>query len=709
MATDEELLKHLEVQIHRLELDLSQLAQIEQNRKKNALSPISQLAPDILCEIFRYNVLNIDCEGRGGSTPTYPAIQISHVSHSWRAIAHAHPEIWGDPNVEAEVRTTEVQIHASTMAENMMCPLERDGTITFPQLPTRSGHPPIPTTTNQGSGRQLDDHIHQLKLELSELRQRKNSLSPISQLPSEVFFKIFAFSIPNIDYKNPEGRMKTHAMKISHVSQSWRAATVACPELWGNLNIGVRTTEKALTFALTRARAQNSSALLSINMCGFERDGHPSVPSQAVIATLSKVIRADPTRFRHFSLYTDESSFRSLFDQVSGGFDNLASLKLDIVRTDGVYADLDQFLYSFPQLRCLEIKRPIVFSEQLPPCPKMADVDIHCVYVTKSTVYDILAFMKGAANLQTFQIGELHLPHPVTLPTGRGDNSLHLPDLKMVRLPVRSPLGTYWGTEVVSHLLSHISIPINCRAHIACRTRTPRHTRDVMSSLKSAYGRLAPLVLEICSTLVEVWGDWQLPGYLAGQLGSEDQWITVAGSTSASCTIWEWGWSFCSLRVLKITFLVNSLGVAGREFWRYLAENAPCLEEIRTGQCLKSIPGDFMECIRRGRGVSGGTEVLLWPSLKKLCSPLPAKGDSGYVRVRDDVAMPPLHIQVEYALDLVAALKAREKAGPQAGVEPLKILTFTSPFSKESQPLNEETTCILHSGALKVAWKIERS
>jgi hypothetical protein len=72
--------------------------------------------------------------------------------------------------------------------------------------------------------KELDARIRCLELELSDLKQRRNTLSPISRLPPEMFCKIFVYSLPELDYqKHHGGRRRLHAMELSHVSHTWRA------------------------------------------------------------------------------------------------------------------------------------------------------------------------------------------------------------------------------------------------------------------------------------------------------------------------------------------------------------------------------------------------------------------------------------------------------------------------------------------------------
>ena len=83
-------------------------------------------------------------------------------------------------------------------------------------------------------------------------------------------------------------------------------------------------------------------------------------------------------------------------------------------------------------------------------------------------------------------------------------------------------------------------------------------------------------------------------------------------------------------------------------------------------------------------------------------SPLPsALHGSMYKAHRNGAPSPPLHYEVEYALDLVDALRARVEAGSASSVEPLELLEFTTMFT---QPPDDATAQILYGGAQRVTF-----
>ncbi|KAJ3540124.1 hypothetical protein NMY22_g4433 [Coprinellus aureogranulatus] len=559
--------------------------------------------------------------------------------------------------------------------------------------------PNMSTLSNIDVQRKLDVHIHRLEVELSELKQKRNALSPISQLPAEIFCKIFVFSIPDLDYKDPGGRIRTHAMQVSHVSQTWRAIAVACPELWGDLHIGVRTTEKALTLALTRAQ----NAPISINMCGFDRDKRPSVPSAPVISALSRLIREEPLRFRELALYIREDSMRSLFEGFSGSFDNVTSLKLDMSADAGYDADLPNYLHSaFPQLRRIKVTRPRILPEQLLQWPNITNVSIHYLYATDTTIFDLFTFLKQFNGLRSFRIHTIRGLDLFEAPTTNYDKPFNLPNLEMFACD----FDTHECMDVLLYLLSHATVPKTCRLHIdCCESAIFDRTRDIshlLSAAKSAYGHLTPSALRISSSSVEAWENSPgNPHQLIDEFDVKRRLIFVheyRGYTMLSAQMW--GWSFGDLRALDAEGEMY-LGLTA-EFWRFFANSAPALEVIRISALCGSAAaiGDFMKCLRGDNG-STGAPMVNWPCLKRLYSTLPTERRFGRTPV-DDSAL--LSDQLEYALNLVDALKGRERAG--SGAKPLELLAFTTPFFK---PLDGETSRTMHGGAQEVTWKAKDS
>ncbi|KAJ3534460.1 hypothetical protein NMY22_g6919 [Coprinellus aureogranulatus] len=79
--------RELDSQISRLERDL-----VEFKRRRNQLSPISQLPPEITEKIFLFSLEDLSRDANWGKVPVY--MRIAQVSRAWRAIALGCPGLW---------------------------------------------------------------------------------------------------------------------------------------------------------------------------------------------------------------------------------------------------------------------------------------------------------------------------------------------------------------------------------------------------------------------------------------------------------------------------------------------------------------------------------------------------------------------------------------------------------------------------------------
>ncbi|PBK72396.1 hypothetical protein ARMSODRAFT_1002507 [Armillaria solidipes] len=76
---------------------------------------------------------------------------------------------------------------------------------------------------------QIDAEILQHEEAVRQLKSRRNTLAPISQLPPEMLSRIFLFvSYPRESYKS------LLWINVSHVSQHWRAVALGFPALWSS-------------------------------------------------------------------------------------------------------------------------------------------------------------------------------------------------------------------------------------------------------------------------------------------------------------------------------------------------------------------------------------------------------------------------------------------------------------------------------------------
>ncbi|KAJ3540122.1 hypothetical protein NMY22_g4437 [Coprinellus aureogranulatus] len=117
MGSPGESQAELDARIYALEVELAHLKQ-----RRNTLSAISRLPPEIYSKIFVSSI-----PGTGNEDPTerilIQAMSVSHVSHTWRSIAVACPELWGILHVNLR---TSAEILNLTLERSQHAPIYLD-------------------------------------------------------------------------------------------------------------------------------------------------------------------------------------------------------------------------------------------------------------------------------------------------------------------------------------------------------------------------------------------------------------------------------------------------------------------------------------------------------------------------------------------------------------------------------------------------------
>ncbi|KAF6749931.1 hypothetical protein DFP72DRAFT_533017 [Ephemerocybe angulata] len=105
----------------------------------------------------------------------------------------------------------------------------------------------------------LELEIAKLEQVLASLKRRRNALSAISQLPTELMHRIFYLSIryPAEAHGKAWTRLSNlddTRRSISHVSHDWRTIALEWPKLWSEIHI--KNTPKVEYLDLIRERAR---------------------------------------------------------------------------------------------------------------------------------------------------------------------------------------------------------------------------------------------------------------------------------------------------------------------------------------------------------------------------------------------------------------------------------------------------------------------
>ncbi|KAF6745556.1 hypothetical protein DFP72DRAFT_47674 [Ephemerocybe angulata] len=200
-------------------------------------------------------------------------------------------------------------------------------------------------STIADSQRVLDLEIGKLEQDLVSLKRRRNGLSPISQLPTELMCKIFHLSIQTIEWARKPNRHEEARRSISHVSHGWRTVALEWPKLWSEIHIRDRTKVENLDLVRTRAK----DLPLSIDFDGNTVYGTPGVQD---------MFRTETERLANVVLYAPIEVLRSLLLKLKACPNTIQSLELGAPKlsdwTRGTQTQMDSFC-NFPKLQHLRI------------------------------------------------------------------------------------------------------------------------------------------------------------------------------------------------------------------------------------------------------------------------------------------------------------------------------------------------------------------
>ncbi|KAF5339305.1 hypothetical protein D9611_009918 [Ephemerocybe angulata] len=116
----------LDREIAQLEQDLASL-----KRRRNALSPVSQLPPEILARIFFLTLPFVDLAERRLSTEEEPRLEqakgrLCAVSSRWRETAFAAPELWRDIHIRYHTKAQYLNFALDNIGEKQTISLDAD-------------------------------------------------------------------------------------------------------------------------------------------------------------------------------------------------------------------------------------------------------------------------------------------------------------------------------------------------------------------------------------------------------------------------------------------------------------------------------------------------------------------------------------------------------------------------------------------------------
>ncbi|KAF5339349.1 hypothetical protein D9611_009857 [Ephemerocybe angulata] len=257
-------------------------------------------------------------------------------------------------------------------------------------VPPELCHPEISRPpTRRESQRRLDDKIKSYENDLIRLKRRRNTWSPISDLPSEVLSDIFLLSF--LSSADSEAQLHRKALpenvrlSISHISYAWRTVALNSPELWATIHIRDTTKTTILALAL-----QNSKGMpIAIEAHAIHNN----------IECVRRVLLTIPSRVKSLSLETESGAMRSILPNLQACKGMLNSLVLkNCGAAVGHLPGAGSILY-MPNLRKLTLLGWTTFTSPSSPRPS-AVVHLEVSSPQSTIIRPLLTYLRNAPRLK---------------------------------------------------------------------------------------------------------------------------------------------------------------------------------------------------------------------------------------------------------------------------------------------------------------------
>ncbi|KAF5325837.1 hypothetical protein D9611_000629 [Ephemerocybe angulata] len=196
----------------------------------------------------------------------------------------------------------------------------------------------------------LELEIAKLEQDLASLKRRRNALSAISQLPTELMHRIFHLSIRYPDEARgrdwtPLLNLEYTRRSVSHVSHNWRTIALEWPTLWSEIHI--RNTPKVAYLDLVRERARGIPLSLMTHWI-----------ANSAVPAVRHILQSERARLKSVTLHEPVSVLRDLLPELKACCNTIEFLDLDDPSRHALGPpDLTETdaLCNFPKLRHLRI------------------------------------------------------------------------------------------------------------------------------------------------------------------------------------------------------------------------------------------------------------------------------------------------------------------------------------------------------------------
>ncbi|KAF6745555.1 hypothetical protein DFP72DRAFT_925553 [Ephemerocybe angulata] len=322
----------------------------------------------------------------------------------------------------------------------------------------------------------LELEIAKLEQDLASLKRRRNALSAISQLPTELMHRIFHLSIRYPDEARgrdwtPLLNLEDTRRSISHVSHDWRTIALEWPKLWSEIHI--KNTPKVEYLDLIRERARGIPLSLMTHWIT-----HSTVPA------VRHVFQTEGARLKSVALLDPVSVLRDLLPELKAcsntieflELDNLASHPLsppDLTETDA--------LYNFPKLRHLRISawETLVLPPLSSNSTSLTSLELFFLRFPSTRVTDALF---GTLRNVAHHLSSLTLSF--MLPSNLQSGSLTTAGMLPIEMPCIKDISLISNRQDILPALSSVLLVPSSVRRVLIAARQGGSSQDVSSSLQ---------------------------------------------------------------------------------------------------------------------------------------------------------------------------------------------------------------------------------
>ena len=265
----------------------------------------------------------------------------------------------------------------------------------------------------------IDAEIKSLEVSLRALRQRRNTLSPISSLPAEVIAAIFLLARLPGSQGQPD-------IRVAHVCRRWREIVLDHPLFWNHINI---TGVGPAGVAEMLARAKMAPLYLEATIPGY----HTYRWEDAGIVAFQKILQAHVSHIYRLRISAKSSHLQRALEGLTSPAPTLEHLSLSFEKELG---------YEEPPL-------PVSIPDTLfdSTTPKLSFLELsNCDISWKSPL------LKGLNHLETIRLSEIARPSL----TDWLDTLDEMPQLKKLLIHSASPSAALFP---FSHAERTVTLP----------------------------------------------------------------------------------------------------------------------------------------------------------------------------------------------------------------------------------------------------------